>query len=195
MAITRHSLFLNLSGISELDITKMNQTLTSLMKSPELGIIDFSGLKKAHDTQETKEGLNRGYTHSFTMVFITAAHRDNYLPHPIHLAAIEQLQQLGIKTSNVCSLDVDANLSASEAQRLIKQFQDKHKIGIKDIVGLLSNRDEIARATKEIATTISEYISSLTERDSCLEFWGNLQKSLFTEVTLNNTRSGYRHNL
>ena len=30
------------------------------------------------------EGLNRGYTHGFSMTFTDAKHRDAYLPHPAH---------------------------------------------------------------------------------------------------------------
>ena len=30
------------------------------------------------------EGLNRGYTHGFSMTFVDAASRDAYLPHPEH---------------------------------------------------------------------------------------------------------------
>lgn len=35
------------------------------------------------------EGLDQGYTHSFIMTFESAAARDNYLPHPIHQAAVK----------------------------------------------------------------------------------------------------------
>ena len=33
---------------------------------------------------QSPEGLNRGFTHGFTMTFTDAAARDAYLPHPKH---------------------------------------------------------------------------------------------------------------
>ena len=37
------------------------------------------------------EGLDQGFTHSFVMVFESAAARDAYLPHPLHQAVVQQL--------------------------------------------------------------------------------------------------------
>lgn len=34
------------------------------------------------------EGLSEGFTHSFVMLFESAAARDAYLPHPAHQAAV-----------------------------------------------------------------------------------------------------------
>jgi hypothetical protein len=33
------------------------------------------------------EGLQKGFTHGFTVDFVDAAARDNYLPHPAHQVA------------------------------------------------------------------------------------------------------------
>jgi quinol monooxygenase YgiN len=38
------------------------------------------------------EGLNRGFTHAFTLTFVDAAARDHYLPHPQHQAFVERLK-------------------------------------------------------------------------------------------------------
>ncbi len=35
------------------------------------------------------EGLSEGFTHSFVLLFESAAARDAYLPHPAHLAAVD----------------------------------------------------------------------------------------------------------
>lgn len=46
------------------------------------GLLSFEGGKYS-----SPEGLNRGYTWGFTMVFTDAAARDAYLVHPAHVAA------------------------------------------------------------------------------------------------------------
>ena len=38
------------------------------------------------------EGLGHGYTLGFTVTFVDAAARDNYLPHPDHLAVVPLVQ-------------------------------------------------------------------------------------------------------
>ena len=43
------------------------------------GIVDY-----AWGPYRSPEGMNKGFTHGFTMSFDTAAHRDAYLPHPAH---------------------------------------------------------------------------------------------------------------
>jgi hypothetical protein len=43
------------------------------------GLLSFSG-----GPYSSPEGLNRGYTHGFSMTFSDAAARDAYLPHPEH---------------------------------------------------------------------------------------------------------------
>lgn len=50
------------------------------------GILDFTG-----GPNVSSEGLDQGFTHSFAMVFESAAARDAYLPHPVHQAVVQQL--------------------------------------------------------------------------------------------------------
>jgi hypothetical protein len=45
------------------------------------GITDY-----AWGPYSSPEGLNRGFTHGFTMTFETTAARDDYLPHARHAA-------------------------------------------------------------------------------------------------------------
>ena len=40
------------------------------------------------------EGLDQGFTHSFVMVFESAAARDAYLPHPVHQAVVQKLMPM-----------------------------------------------------------------------------------------------------
>jgi len=48
------------------------------------GILEFSS-----GPNISSEGLNQGFTNSFLMTFESEQARDNYLPHPIHQAAVE----------------------------------------------------------------------------------------------------------
>jgi hypothetical protein len=43
------------------------------------GLLSFSG-----GAYDSPEGLNRGFTHGFSMTFSDVAARDRYLPHPEH---------------------------------------------------------------------------------------------------------------
>jgi Stress responsive A/B Barrel Domain len=49
------------------------------------------------------EGLQRGYTHGFTVDFIDAAARDAYLPHPAH-------QKVGAMIVAACEGGIDGVL-------------------------------------------------------------------------------------
>lgn len=40
------------------------------------------------------EGLAQGHTHAAVVTFVDEAARDGYLPHPAHLAVVEQLTPL-----------------------------------------------------------------------------------------------------
>jgi stress responsive alpha/beta barrel protein len=40
------------------------------------------------------EGMNKGYTHGFCMVFDDAARRDAYLPHPAHEVVKKKVLEL-----------------------------------------------------------------------------------------------------
>jgi len=49
------------------------------LKSLIPGLLSFSG-----GANTSKEGLSRGFTHAFSMVFESTNARDAYLPHPEH---------------------------------------------------------------------------------------------------------------
>lgn len=49
------------------------------LKNQISGLIEFTG-----GPYSSPEGLNKGFTHAFTMNFIDEAARDAYLPHPHH---------------------------------------------------------------------------------------------------------------
>lgn len=49
------------------------------------------------------EGLQRGYTHGFTVDFVDAAARDAYLPHPAH-------QKVGAMIVAACEAGIDGVL-------------------------------------------------------------------------------------
>ena len=73
-------LFKRARGINDVAIAKVLSALKDLQhKIP--GIISVS---TGHDC--SPEGIQRGYTHGFTVDFIDAAARDAYLPHPAHQA-------------------------------------------------------------------------------------------------------------
>jgi hypothetical protein len=50
------------------------------------GILDFTW-----GPNLSTEGLDQGFTHSFVMVFESAAARDAYLPHPAHQAVVTKI--------------------------------------------------------------------------------------------------------
>jgi hypothetical protein len=43
-------------------------------------------------TNNSPEGLDKGFTHCFNLTFANEAARAVYLPHPVHLAFVEQLK-------------------------------------------------------------------------------------------------------
>jgi hypothetical protein len=43
-------------------------------------------------TNNSPEGLDKGFTHCFNLTFADEAARAAYLPHPVHLAFVEQLR-------------------------------------------------------------------------------------------------------
>ena len=53
------------------------------------GITDY-----AWGPYSSPEGMNKGFTHGFTMTFATAAARDAYLPHPEHEQVKKQVLAL-----------------------------------------------------------------------------------------------------
>jgi len=67
---------------------KVNEALKVLeqLKDKIPGILAFSG-----GPYSSNEGLNRGYTHAFSMDFKDASSRDAYLPHKDHQIAAKLL--------------------------------------------------------------------------------------------------------
>jgi Stress responsive A/B Barrel Domain len=72
----RHCVFLKLR-----DVGDAPQIFTALknLQSQIPGITDIRSGKDC-----SPEGLQRGYTHGFTVDFVDGAARDAYLPHPAH---------------------------------------------------------------------------------------------------------------
>lgn len=55
------------------------------------GIVSFE-----YGTNNSPEGLNKGFTHVYLLTFTDAAARDAYLPHPEHKKFGELLGKLGV---------------------------------------------------------------------------------------------------
>jgi len=43
-------------------------------------------------TNNSPEGLDKGFTHCFNLTFADEAARAAYLPHPVHMAFVDQLK-------------------------------------------------------------------------------------------------------
>lgn len=48
-------------------------------------------LSLTHGPNISTEGLDQGFTHSMIITFENVAARDQYLPHPIHQAAVQKV--------------------------------------------------------------------------------------------------------
>jgi hypothetical protein len=179
---------MNLTGLSESTIGKMNTIIADLENTPQLGILYFSGIQAAHTTTETKRNLNKQCTHSFEMIFITAIHRDIYLEHPLHLLAVQSLVAMGLDIEKICVVDVDARLFVTEAQRYIATFLEKHNIGLKELLGSFNTQELTTTAIADIAKTTTNYIALLAHDDKEQTFWTSLQQSIFRDVTLCRTK-------
>ena len=70
------------------DIEAMFAALEAIQDSIP-GILAFEG-----GANNSSEGLNRGYTHAFTMDFADAHTREEYLPHPEHKRAQTFMQKV-----------------------------------------------------------------------------------------------------
>lgn len=90
------------------DVSALMGALASL-QSLIPGILSFSA-----GANTSSEGLSRGYTHGFIMLFESAAARDAYLPHPEH----ERVKNLVLAELEegapepVCVVDFGAQLAA-----------------------------------------------------------------------------------
>jgi hypothetical protein len=65
-------------GIREDEISAIFEELKGL-KSKIPGLLEFDG-----GPYSSPEGLNKGFTHAFTMIFDSESSRDAYFPHPDH---------------------------------------------------------------------------------------------------------------
>ena len=75
----KHIAFLKFKKeISEAQIASIYVDLAGLKQQIQ-GLTEFTG-----GPYSSPEGLNKGFTHAFTMNFIDEAARDAYLPHPDH---------------------------------------------------------------------------------------------------------------
>jgi Stress responsive A/B Barrel Domain len=91
----RHVVFLKLRNANEaLDIF-------AALKSLQSKITGIIAITTGVDC--SPEGLQRGYTHGFTVDFIDASARDAYLPHPAH-------QKVGAMIVAACEGGVDGVL-------------------------------------------------------------------------------------
>lgn len=66
-------------------------TAFKALKGKIPGIVSFE-----YGTNNSPEGLNKGFTHVYLLTFTDAAARDAYLPHPEHKKFGELLGKLGI---------------------------------------------------------------------------------------------------
>lgn len=75
----KHIAFLKFKAeVTEAQIKDIYVDLAGLQRQIP-GLIDFTG-----GPYSSPEGLNKGFTHAFTMNFVDEAARDAYLPHPDH---------------------------------------------------------------------------------------------------------------
>lgn len=65
-------------GTTQATIDRCFQELAALRQH-------IDGLESFHGgAYSSPEGLNKGFTHGFVMIFASPAARDSYLPHPEH---------------------------------------------------------------------------------------------------------------
>ncbi len=73
------------------------------------GLTSFAG-----GANTSTEGISRGFTHAFAMVFESAAARDGYLPHPAHIVVKELIggflakDESGSGSGSVAVVDFEA---------------------------------------------------------------------------------------
>lgn len=86
-SLLRHVVLFNFKdSSSEEDITKVEEAFSAL---PEK-ISAIQGYEWG--TNNSPEGLNKGFTHCFLVTFETEEQRAEYLPHPAHQAFIKILE-------------------------------------------------------------------------------------------------------
>ncbi|MEC9340054.1 MAG: Dabb family protein [Pseudomonadota bacterium] len=85
----RHMVFMKLKpSASQADVDKLFGMLAGVKDQ-------LDGLMEVHGgPYSSPEGINRGFTHGFSMDFKDAASRDTYLPHPAHMKIAEAVGPL-----------------------------------------------------------------------------------------------------
>ena len=96
------------SAVHHVVLLKLKETSDAAMLMRELqqlqnfvpGLLSFSG-----GPNTSAEGLSRGYTHGFHMVFESPESRDAYLPHPEH-ERVKALILANLVDACVCALSL-----------------------------------------------------------------------------------------
>ena len=85
----RHMVFMKLKADApQANVDKLFNQLYSVKDK-------LDGLEEVHGgPYSSPEGINRGFTHGFSMDFRDAASRDAYLPHPEHMKIAEAVGPL-----------------------------------------------------------------------------------------------------
>ena len=85
-SVLRHAVFFAFNDdATEAQITEVREAFTNLPNEIE----EIRGYEWG--TNNSPEGLNKGFTHAFFLTFHSEADRDSYLPHPAHQAFGQQL--------------------------------------------------------------------------------------------------------
>ncbi len=86
-SVLRHAVFFAFNDdATPAQITEVQQAFSNLPSAIE-EIRDYEW-----GTNNSPEGLNKGFTHAFFVTFDSEADRATYLPHPAHQAFVEVLQ-------------------------------------------------------------------------------------------------------
>jgi len=80
-SVLRHVVLLKFkAGTTEQDLNRVEQAFVELKsKIPEIVSLEWG-------TNNSPEGLDKGFTHCFFLTFLNEKDRDTYLPHPDHKA-------------------------------------------------------------------------------------------------------------
>lgn len=100
----RHMVMLKLKPeAAQADVDHLFGLLSGLRGKLD-GLVDVHG-----GPYSSPEGINRGFTHGFSMDFTDAASRDAYLPHPEHMKIAESVGGIldGTFEEAVCAFDYE----------------------------------------------------------------------------------------
>lgn len=129
MPIISHTVALNLSEKSPEKISAIFELIGTIATDPQHGIYSYEYGRIDNTSAEVAANFNRDMTHVFTMLFLTQAQRDNYLPHKKHQAIGKKLKEFGIAIpGDVLPLDLRIDAVRTGDVRLITQFIKKHSL-------------------------------------------------------------------